>query len=371
MTKKDDMGTESQINEEQTSLREALMGGSDDVIDPEKDSEKSKDNNAKEKKSESAKTDHEEDDSKKKEKVDEDNSKKTEKKDNKDSKKDGVDKSTFKDLLEKETPTKAPASEKYPPLTEDDFKIDDEGKVEISPTATHLIEDIEAMQQDMGLLIRIFKAKPEKGDVIAKAYGWKDTDIRSAGRAATDAIKAYLAAEKAGDEEKMQRIVDTEFPDELKYEDIEANYSIANSSKKDQSPENTEKESKGKGDDKLAPGIPYKKSEILDAVDRFVDRNFNKDDREAAKKKIMESTDLSESLAKPRFNPETGEKLSAYEHFEIVAEKMFENGEKLSTGRKAQFGGGKTKTADASKNLQLEGGEEQASLRNALMGVKI
>ncbi len=379
MTKDSDMGSEENLTEDELEIRASLEGeSSDGAADPAKDPVKEKEDGDSEKEAPTnptksvSKKDPNADDPEKKE-PDADPKKKTDKEDKSDPK-GGNDpeggKSTLKEFFDKEPATRVPSSEKYPSLKEGDYKINEDGKVEISKSADHLIKDIEALQDDMGIGVKISKAKPEKWEVIAKSYGWKDSSDGTAGKAAILAIKGYLAAQKADDQEKMDRILLNEFPEELRYSDSDPNYLVVDEVQKDPNKKNLAERESREGDEKVTPGFPYTKDELTNAVDSFVKDKYNKEDREAAKENILENPELLEKLAKPRFNPDTGVKLTALEHFGIIADEVVKDSKDLPKGVTVQIGGGKIGNAGGESN-DLEGGDEQKAIREALANVKI
>lgn len=165
-----------------------------------------------------------------------------------------------------------------------------------------LVDDVLEIDKNPNLIHRFVNSKKghmnAKGDFIAEnILGYKPDASRSAGKVASDTIRAYNDLLEEGKEAEAEAFAEEHIPDlpdwipEGKAED-----SIIS-----QLPEDD-----GEGRDDDSPSL----EDIKKGISNFVEENFNEGDREDAEKIIMDDPEVYEKVSKPRFDPETGKELT-------------------------------------------------------------
>lgn len=268
---------------------------------------------------------------------------------------------TLRDILDGEQPVKIPTKGAKPILTEEDYKIDESGKVTV--VAEHLYEDIlDIRDKDARIFLKIFSAKNgrEKAEVIAKSLGFEGDVTRSAGQYAKDVITAYVEAHRSGDAEKVNDIYDKLFPDALKNEE-DANFSFAGKV--------AEKSDKKIVVDSEKGALPYQKKEFKDALSRFVDRNLYKHlDKNATKEdvekvrsdlneQLLDNSKFVEAIMVDRFDPRDGKRVSAEQALELAFEEVF-GGETDST-KVSPVGGGSRQQSPTGERGKIDSETDQ------------
>lgn len=218
------------------------------------------------------------------------------------------------------------------PFSDSQYEFNEDGAMVVKDEL--LASDIKEIDENPALIHRFANSKKkhmqEKGDFIAeKILGYKADNTRSAGRVASDTIKAYTKILESEGEAEANKFAEEHFPDGP-----------------DWIPEGLE--------DQILFDIPGKEgashdedsnsSEIIrNDVQSFVDEYFEESDQVEALEEIMTNKDIFEAVSKPRYNQETGKALT-------YKEKLVELFESIEAEKVETVGSGKLEKDDASKD---------------------
>jgi len=201
---------------------------------------------------------------------------------------------------EEETVVKLPAPKsKYPDISEGDYEKGADDQYVIK--ADHLASDMkDILGKDAGIFSKIFKAKPEKGEVIAKILGVKGDETRSPGKVMDDVVRAM----KAGDPETSKKLLTTHFPF-LVDQNVQAPFTYSESVKD------------------LDVDLPTVEKTTKEDLENAAYRLSSEMKGSVSAEEILEDPELLEVMAKYKFDPQTGDTISSYDAMVLSMDELY------------------------------------------------
>lgn len=320
---------------------EDMAGPSDGQDKP--DAENSDDDDSEDDNSDDAEDENEEDEDDSEDDSDEDDSDEDAEGDEGDKEEDDDedDRSTFRKTLADVKGEPLPDKrQRYPEMTEADYTVREDGGVDIH--AKHIVDDYEAIQEDLSTYFKIFDSKKgqPKAELIAeKLLGFEGDGLRTAGRVAYDVLDAYHNADKAGKE----KIMEDHFPDILKNKEDEPNATfVPREESKDES-----------GDDGEAHEDAVNEETITRALKLWKGESGAK----ISIDKAMDDPDFHEAFENLQYDTATGELLDVESRIALAADVTF--GDKPTNPEKEKeiSVGGKKKGQPKKGKKSKESGE--------------
>ena len=197
--------------------------------------------------------------------------------------------------------------EKFPDLKEGDYVQRDDGLYEVRDNI--LARDINTvLTEDAGVFLRIYRAKPEKAEAMAKIMGFRGDDTRSPGRQLSDVVRAL----GKGDQEQTARLLQAHFPYLLdQNEDMPFVYANGVSAAKIVDAEVLV-------EDEPAPAASPSDDDIKSALYRVVAESEGK-----LKMGDIDVKKLAPEMEKYKFDIETGKPLGVYERLNLAIQDKF------------------------------------------------
>ena len=218
-----------------------------------------------------------------------------------------VEKKTEEKVTEPEKKVVLPeAIDKYPDLKDGDFVKNEDGSFEVRDKV--LAADIESvLEDDAGIYLRIFKAKPAKANAMAEIMGFKGDSTITPGRQMANVVKTL----QKGDEQVNADLLKTYFP-YLVDRNEDAPFGFSDAAQADQAAD-----AKVAISETASDPLKYSDTDLQNAKFRVV--------AESEGKILMEDIkieDLTEQLEKFKFDPSTGKAMDIYARLELAVKDV-------------------------------------------------
>lgn len=192
--------------------------------------------------------------------------------------------------------------EKYPDLKDGDFIKRENGTFEVRDKV--LASDIKSvLEDDAGIYLRIFKAKPAKANAMAEIMGFKGDATITPGRQMANVVKAL----QRGDEQVNVDLLKTYFP-YLVDRNEDAPFGFSDAAKVGQVAD-----PKVDVSDAASDPLKYSDGDLLNAKYRVVAESEGK-----IKMEDIEMDTMSAQLEKFKFDPSTGKAMPIYERLDLA-----------------------------------------------------
>lgn len=225
---------------------------------------------------------------------------------------------------------------KFPDLKEGDYVKNEDGTYIVNDDI--LAQDIsDVLDNEAGIYLRIYRAKPEKAEAMAKIMGFTGDETRTPGRQMADVVRAL----GKGDKGITEALLVKHFP-YLLDPNTPAPFSYAEGVKTSRENNAEVVVSEREGD----PG-DYTEDELKTAIYRVVAESGGK-----IKLEDIKMEDLEDEMSLFKYDIKTGKPLPLYERLSLaVGEKLQDNQEDEDDDvRKVRVGGSRKKSNSKSDN---------------------